>query len=335
MSVVFDPVLGQLRTNDAAGSYLPLTGGALTGALSINNTAAGVDALLVTTTADPNVSPNPIAFKVLNTAADAVFSIETNASGHAAFGQLVTSSLSYVGLNAFQSGGGELWVIGRQGDNSGFNIYTNGAIKAATFDDSQNTLLYGNLSLKIAGATASLTGSSSGSTSLKASAVASGTLTLPATTATISTIPATNTTHYSCLGAQTGVGTETANVLYLGSIQIPESVTLNGVYIYNGPTQVGNVLVSLYDANGNLVASSNSTASSGSYGVQAIPFTSSYAAAAGVYFIGVMPSSSSDTFWLICAFSASASYSQGAFTLPSSVTPPMNGGNYIIHAGTY
>jgi hypothetical protein len=94
-------------------------------------------------------------------------------------------------------------------------------------------------------------------------------------------------------------------------------------------------LVGLYDVNGNLVASSNSTALSGTFAVQSVPFTASYFANPGIYFLGFVPSASTDTFALTASFGLSSAAAAGSFTLPSSVTPPANGGSYIPQLSTY
>lgn len=130
-------------------------------------------------------------------------------------------------------------------------------------------------------------------------------------------------------------GTQTLNHLYVGEITLPFPTVLTGQFIYKGSTAAGNVKVGIYDVNGNLLASSASTALSGTFGVQAIPYTAQIALPAGKYFIGVIPSTSTDTFALVCAMAPSGDLAQGAFTMPASIAAPTSGGSYIIHTSTY
>ena len=130
-------------------------------------------------------------------------------------------------------------------------------------------------------------------------------------------------------------GVLTANNIYLGTIQILYGVSLTGIRFYKGATAAGNVLVGLYDSSGNLLASSNSTALSGTFAVQSVPFTATYFANPGIYFLGFIPSTSSDTFALTASFGLSSTAAAGGFSLPSTVTPPANGGAYIPQLSTY
>lgn len=114
----------------------------------------------------------------------------------------------------------------------------------------------------------------------------------------------------------------TANLLYLMTVQIPVAVTLTGLMIENGTTASGNILVGIYNSAGSsLLASSSSTAQGSPNTVQQIPFTGTYAAAAGTYVYAVLFSSSSAT--AAAGFAAlTSTAAQGSFALPSSVTPP-------------
>ena len=121
---------------------------------------------------------------------------------------------------------------------------------------------------------------------------------------------------------------QTANLLCLFTVTVPTAVTLTGLVIANGATATGNVLVGVYNATGTtLEASSGSTAQSGTSRGQFVPFSATYAAAAGTYILAVMYSSSSATAAAIVAASPSSTAAQGGFSLPSSVTPPTATGN--------
>lgn len=121
---------------------------------------------------------------------------------------------------------------------------------------------------------------------------------------------------------------QTANLLCLFTVPVPVAVTLTGLVIANGATATGNVLAGVYNAAGSsMLASSASTAQSGTSRGQFVPFTGTYAAAAGSYILAVMYSSSSATAATVVAASPSSTAAQGGFSLPSSVTPPTATGN--------
>jgi hypothetical protein len=81
----------------------------------------------------------------------------TASSGDASFGVKSTGGGAYVNIFANNTqynavtgwaAGSPVWRVGRFANSAGFSIYTsNGATQAAYFDDSQNTTLYGNLTL--------------------------------------------------------------------------------------------------------------------------------------------------------------------------------------------
>jgi hypothetical protein len=102
---------------------------------------------------------------------------------------------------------------------------------------------------------------------------------------------------------------------------MPVAVTLTGVTLAVKAAS-GNAKVSLYDASGNLLASSASTAVSGSATLQQIAFSSPYAAAAALYFVGVQFSNISSQTLAALALSPSSLIAQGAFTVPASITAP-------------
>jgi hypothetical protein len=127
----------------------------------------------------------------------------------------------------------------------------------------------------------------------------------------------------------------TANTMYVGQTFISDPCLLTGVSFYNGGTINGNVIVALYDKAGTLVASSASTAQAGSFGVQRVAFSSTYLAAGGIYYLAVIPSSSTATFALTCAQCPSAGLAQGGFSVPGTITPPAAYGAYIIQSRLY
>lgn len=116
---------------------------------------------------------------------------------------------------------------------------------------------------------------------------------------------------------------QTANLLVLHVIYIPVAITVTGLVVANGGTAAGNVLAGLYNAAGaSLLASSASTAQTGTSSTQLVPFTGTFAAAAGTYIAGVIYSSSSATAPTAYSASPASTAAQGGFALPASVTPP-------------
>ena len=125
------------------------------------------------------------------------------------------------------------------------------------------------------------------------------------------------------LGAGSLSAAQTANLLILHMIYIPVPVTLTGLAIANGATATGNILAGLYNAAGSsLLASSGSTAQSGTSSTQYVAFSGTYAAAAGTYIAAVLYSSSSATAPTAYVATPASTAAQGGFSLPSSVTAP-------------
>jgi hypothetical protein len=101
----------------------------------------------------------------------------------------------------------------------------------------------------------------------------------------------------------TSVSANSATV-YLTQIKIPNNVTLTGIKILNGTTVGTNkYIVSLYNALGSVVANSSlsGVTTSGASSYQAVAFTGTYNAPAGVYWIGLSSNGSTDTFQAIPA----------------------------------
>ena len=116
---------------------------------------------------------------------------------------------------------------------------------------------------------------------------------------------------------------QTANLLVLHVIYIPTAVTLTGLAVANGGTATGNVLAGIYNAAGaSLLASSASTGQTGTSSTQYVPFSGTYAAAAGTYILAVLYSSSSATAPTAYSATPASTAAQGGFSLPASVTPP-------------
>jgi hypothetical protein len=80
-----------------------------------------------------------------NGAYDALLKVKGASSGRAAYVHIESQTASYNAVRG-NIAGTYKWAVGRMGDSAGVAIYTNdGVTKAALFDDSQNTTLYGSL----------------------------------------------------------------------------------------------------------------------------------------------------------------------------------------------
>lgn len=87
----------------------------------------------------------------------------------------------------------------------------------------------------------------------------------------------------------TGGGGAGASDAYIAEIWIPANVTLTGLAPYNGTVASGNLKVGLFNSTGTKVASSASTAMSGTAVYQRIAFTAPYAALGpATYYAGLM-----------------------------------------------
>lgn len=123
-------------------------------------------------------------------------------------------------------------------------------------------------------------------------------------------------------GANQFTTTRTANQVYYQGVNIALPCTITGISIYNGSTATGNILVALYNSAGTQVAVSASTAQSGTQAIQSIPFTGTYAAVPGLYYLAIVPSSASSTFNCIFTGGSGGSAAAGSFTMPGTITPP-------------
>lgn len=76
---------------------------------------------------------------------------------------------------------------------------------------------------------------------------------------------------------QTPVATE----VYIAEVFVPAGMTITGVSVFNGTVASGNMKVGLADLNGVVVATSASTAASGTSAYQNVPFAATYQATGG------------------------------------------------------
>jgi hypothetical protein len=84
-------------------------------------------------------------------------------------------------------------------------------------------------------------------------------------------------------------GTDSTPVItetYICEVRLVANATVTGIAVFNGSVASGNISVALADETGAVVASSASTAMSGTDAYQRIPFTAAYAAKGpGTYYV--------------------------------------------------
>lgn len=113
------------------------------------------------------------------------------------------------------------------------------------------------------------------------------------------------------------------HVRYLLAVRLAHAATITGIKLFTGGTSNGNVKVALYHGTtGVLLASSASTAQGTANTLQHVAFSSTYAAAAGLYFAAWISDSATATAFLAAPISRSSQVANGSFTLPDPVTLP-------------
>lgn len=111
---------------------------------------------------------------------------------------------------------------------------------------------------------------------------------------------------------------------YIGEVFVPANCTINGVAVFNGSAVAGNIKVGLTDSSGSVVASSASTAASGTDAYQRVPFSSSYAAKGpATYYVLLQSNNTSYRFntHLFGDFGAAKKTGETFGTL-TTITPP-------------
>lgn len=125
----------------------------------------------------------------------------------------------------------------------------------------------------------------------------------------------------------TTTGTDTTpatTVTYFARIFIPVNATLTGLSLLNGSAVAGNVTAILYDADGNPIANSASTAQSGTAAYQAFAFTSPIdVQGPGRYFAAFQFSSTSARFRThTLGVFPTGSLTGGTYGTITAITPP-------------
>jgi hypothetical protein len=86
-------------------------------------------------------------------------------------------------------------------------------------------------------------------------------------------------------------GTDSTPVItevYITEVKVPANVSVTGLSVFQGSVSSGNLKVGLADSNGNVVATSASTAASGTDSYQRVPFTAVYNAIGPATYYGLM-----------------------------------------------
>lgn len=113
--------------------------------------------------------------------------------------------------------------------------------------------------------------------------------------------------------------------VYIAEVYIDANATLTGVAMFNGSVASGNIKVGLADSAGNIVATSASTAMSGTDAFQRVPFTATYAAKGpATYYVLLFVDNNTARVncWPIGNFGAAKQTGQVYATGFTAITPP-------------
>ncbi|MEJ0073063.1 MAG: hypothetical protein WDN27_03210 [Candidatus Saccharibacteria bacterium] len=147
--------------------------------------------------------------------------------------------------------------------------------------------------------------------------------------------PTSVSTHFRSVGINpyTAAMTNSAGANYecVVPVQIITACTLTGLAFENGSAVSGNIKVTLRNASGVLLVQSASVAQTGTYAMQTVPFTSTQAVTAGLYYFGFITSSSASQVTLETAPGANV-FSAPSLTPSSSITPPSISSTYQVPA---
>lgn len=131
---------------------------------------------------------------------------------------------------------------------------------------------------------------------------------------------APNTSATAANTNQTPVATE----VYIAELQVILPCTATGLSIYNGSAVSGNAKVGLANVAGTVIATSASTATSGTTAYQNIPFTATINLTPGTYYALTFYDNTIQrpTAWTAGAFGASKQTGQTYATGFTTITPP-------------
>lgn len=131
-------------------------------------------------------------------------------------------------------------------------------------------------------------------------------------------------------GAAAKVSTEGTNAtpsvteMYLAEVYVPANATITGISIFNGDAVTGNRTLALYDAAGNFLRATATTAGSGADAYQRTDLSAPIALTAGTYYVAAQFNSTSARFnaHAFGDFGAGKLTGQTYGTLPSGLTMP-------------
>lgn len=131
-------------------------------------------------------------------------------------------------------------------------------------------------------------------------------------------------TYWQTIGLEAFSNTLTTNALYARVIKIPIACTITGIQVVNDSVVSGNLMIVLYNILGTAqVGVSASTAQTGTFGPQRVPFSSPGVIQPGVYIAGMIADNATGKY-VVDSYSIEASViiSPGSFTIPGTITPP-------------
>lgn len=125
-----------------------------------------------------------------------------------------------------------------------------------------------------------------------------------------------------------------ANQQHYGQVFIPHRVTLTGIGYWVGATQNGNVKVGLFNAAGTKVAETTATVGQAAANTfQQVAFSSTYAADPGVYYIAIILSSATGTWYRTSIpMGPYGNNAPGSFAIGASITPPTAPASFAMPA---
>lgn len=132
---------------------------------------------------------------------------------------------------------------------------------------------------------------------------------------------APNTSATAANTDQTPVATE----VYIAEVIVIMPCTATGVAPYNGSAVSGNMKVGLANRAGTVVATSATTAASGTTAYQRVPFTATVALTPGIYYVLTFYDNNTQraTAWTAGSFGASKQTGQTYATGFTTITPPI------------
>lgn len=112
--------------------------------------------------------------------------------------------------------------------------------------------------------------------------------------------------------------------VYIGELFVPRTVFATGIAVFNGSDVTDNIKVGLADSTGAVVATSISTAGSGTDAYQLVPFVTPLMLAPGTYYVLTMYAAGTSRYnaFAVGAFGASKQTGQVFATGFTTITPP-------------